>query len=128
MVVTMTKMSSKAVVMDVMVEGIPPKFGIFLSRTWTSKLKGSLQMNMSYVPIPGIGGNKRMYSENRSPYVVSIQESPNTHAIYDIDIDLGCSVLFNDGVPCDLEKTIPIEAKEEEKQESTNKHEFLERK
>ena len=42
MVVTLTKIPSKTVLMDVVVEEIPPKFGILLSRTWTSKLKGGL--------------------------------------------------------------------------------------
>ena len=42
MVVTFTKIPSKTVVMDVVVADIPPKFGVLLSRTWTSKLKGSL--------------------------------------------------------------------------------------
>ena len=42
MVVSLNKFPSKTVVMDVVVADIPPKFGIFLSRSWTSKLKGSL--------------------------------------------------------------------------------------
>ena len=70
-VVTLTKMPSKTVVMDVVVVDIPPKFGVLLSRTWTSKLKESLQMDMSSTTILGIGGNKRLYSEKRPPYVVS---------------------------------------------------------
>ena len=71
MVVTLTKIPSKTMVMDVVVAYIPPKFGVFLSRSWTSKLKGSLKMVMSYATIPMVGGNKRLYSEKRSPYVVS---------------------------------------------------------
>ena len=48
MVVTLNKLPSKTIVMDVVVAYIPPKFGVLLSRSWTSKLKGSLQMDMSY--------------------------------------------------------------------------------
>ena len=59
MVVTLTKMPSKTMVIDVVVANIPPKFGVLLSRYWTSKLKGSLQMDMSYATIPMVGGNKR---------------------------------------------------------------------
>ena len=44
MVVTLTKIPSKIVVMDVVVADIPPKFCVLLSRPWNSKLKGSLQM------------------------------------------------------------------------------------
>ena len=71
MVVTLTKIPSKSVVMDIIIAGIPPKFGILLSRSWTSKLKGSLQMDMSYATIPMVGGNKRLYNEKILPYVVS---------------------------------------------------------
>ena len=71
MVVTLTKMPSKSVVIDVVVADIPPKFGVLLLRSWTSKLKGSLQMDMYYATIPVVGGNKRLYIEKRSNYVVS---------------------------------------------------------
>ena len=52
MVVSLNKFPSKVVVMDVVVADIPPKFGILLSRSWTLKLKGSLQMDMTYAMIP----------------------------------------------------------------------------
>ena len=70
MVVTLNKLPSKTIVMDVVVADIPPKFGVFLSRSWTSKLKGSLQMDMSYTTIPVQDGSRRLYSEKRTPYVV----------------------------------------------------------
>ena len=38
--------------MDVVVADIPPKFGMVLSRYWATKIKGSLQMDMSYATIP----------------------------------------------------------------------------
>ena len=38
--------------MDVFVADVPPKFGMLLSRSWASKLKGTLQMDMSYATIP----------------------------------------------------------------------------
>ena len=62
-------------------------------------------MDMSYATIPGIGGNKRLYSKKRSPYIVNIQESPNTNSIYVDDRDPRSSIFFNDGVPCDIQKT-----------------------
>ena len=43
MVVTLTKIPSNTKVMDVVVANIPPKFGVLLSRSWTSKLKGSVE-------------------------------------------------------------------------------------
>ena len=45
MVVSLNKLPSKTMVMDVVMVDIPPKFGILLLRSWTSKLKGSLQMD-----------------------------------------------------------------------------------
>ena len=60
MVVSLNKLPYKIVVMDVVVADIPPKFGILLSRSWTSKFKGSLQMDMSYATIPVLNENKRL--------------------------------------------------------------------
>ena len=62
MVVYLNKLASKVVVMDVVVANIPPKFCILLSRSWTSKLKGSLQMDMTYATIPIGNERKRLYS------------------------------------------------------------------
>ena len=113
MVVILTKISTKTVVMDVVVADIPPKFGALLSRSWASKLKGSLHMDKSYATIPMAGGNKRLYIEKISPYVVSIQDKPDNHAIYDVDTDLGSSIFFNDVSPYDPNILVPIEVKEE---------------
>ena len=48
MVVTLNKLPTKTIVMDVVVADVAPKFGVLLSRSWTWKLKGSFQMDMSY--------------------------------------------------------------------------------
>ena len=100
--------------MDVVVADIPPKFGVLLSRSWTSKLKGILQMNITYATIPMVGGNKILYSEKIAPYVVSSQNKTDDRAMYDVDTNLGSSILFNDGFLYDPEIPIPIENKEEE--------------
>ena len=49
--------------MDVVVADIPPKFGMLLLRSWAAKLKGALQMDMSYATIPVFGEQRRMYKE-----------------------------------------------------------------
>ena len=108
------------------VEDIPPKFGVLMSRSSTSKLKGILQMDMSYATIPMVGGNKRLYSEKRSPIVVSSQEKQDIHVIYVIDTDLGSSIFFNDDLPHDPKILVPIEVKEEE--EFAKRQEDLENK
>ena len=45
MVVNLIELPYKMVLMDVVVADIPAKFGVLLSRSWTSKLKGRLQMD-----------------------------------------------------------------------------------
>jgi len=37
--------------MDIVVPNIPPKYGMFLARSWGEKLQGSLQLDMSYATL-----------------------------------------------------------------------------
>lgn len=53
LVVSLHHMPEKGIVMDVVVDDVPVKFGMLLSRSWAAKLKGTLQMDMSYATIPG---------------------------------------------------------------------------
>ena len=107
MVVYLNKLPSKVVVMDFIMADIPPKFGILLSRSWTSKLKGSLQMDMTYATIPIQNESKRLYNEKRFPYVVSSQAQTDIHHIYVIDTDLRSSIFFNDVLPCESKISDP---------------------
>jgi hypothetical protein len=50
-VVSLVQIPSKNMVMDVVFADIPPNFGMLLSRSWAVKLKGTLQMDMSYATI-----------------------------------------------------------------------------
>ena len=63
-------------------------------------------MDMSYATIPVQDGSMRLYSEKRTPYVVSSQDRPDVHHIYVVDTDLGYSIFFNDTVPFDLESSL----------------------
>ena len=74
-------------------------------------------MDMSYATILVQDGSKRLYSEKRTPYVVSSQDKPEVHHIYAVDIDLGSSIFFNDIVPCDLESTLQMKPEENKKEE-----------
>ena len=112
--------------MDVVVADIPPKFGVFLSISWTSKLKGSLQMDMSYATIHVLNENKRLYSEKRSPYVVSSPNQSGVNYIYAVDTDLGSSIFFNGVSPCDSKVVVPNKAKKDKN--VMNEQEALERK
>ena len=82
--------------MDVVVENIPPKFGMLLSRSWSTKLKGTLQMDMSYSTVLVFGQDKRLYREVHLKYMVRNKEKPNNHPIYSIEIDIGYSIFYND--------------------------------
>jgi hypothetical protein len=52
---SLSQILSKNLFMDVLVDDIPPKFSMVLSRSWAAKLKGTLQMDMSYSTIPVFG-------------------------------------------------------------------------
>lgn len=51
LVISLARIPSKSLVMDVVVADISPKFKMLLSRLWAAKLKGALQMDMSYATI-----------------------------------------------------------------------------
>jgi hypothetical protein len=53
--ITLVQIPAKSMVMDVVVADIPPKYGMLLSRSWGAKLKGTLQLDMSYATIPVFG-------------------------------------------------------------------------
>jgi len=55
LVVNLAQIPVKSVLMDVVVAGIPPKYGMLLSRSWGSKLGGSLQLDMTYTMISIFG-------------------------------------------------------------------------
>ena len=65
LVVSLHQMPEKSVMMGVVVVDVPVKFGMLLSRSWVAKLKGTLQMDMSYATIPIFGEKRRLYRENR---------------------------------------------------------------
>jgi hypothetical protein len=96
MVVSLSQIPAKNMVMDVVVVDIPPKFGMLLSRSWAAKLKGTLQMDMSYATIPVFGQYRRLYSEVFLKYMVRNKSQPNNHPIYSLEIELGSSIFFND--------------------------------
>jgi ribonuclease HI len=94
LVVSLFQLPMKSVVMDIVVDDVPPKFGMFLSRSWIKRLGGTLQMDMSYATIPVFGGeHKRIYKEAQLAYIISDEANPINHPIFSIDIVLGTSIL-----------------------------------
>ena len=62
LVVSHTQLPMKSVVMDIVVADIPSRFRMLLSRSWSKKLGGTLQMDISYATIPVFGGEfRRLY-------------------------------------------------------------------
>jgi ribonuclease HI len=96
LVVPLSQIPAKNMVMDVVVADIPPKFGMLLSRLWVAKLKGNLQMDISYATIPVFGQDRRLYREVLLKYMVSNKSQPNNHPIYSVETEIGSSIFFND--------------------------------
>ena len=96
LVVVLHQIPEKSIVMDVVVDDVPPKLGIILSGSWATKLKGTLQMDMYYGMIPIFGEQKRLYSENHLVYMISNKENPESHPIYVVDTDMGSVMFYND--------------------------------
>ena len=89
-------------VMDVIVADIPVKFGMFLSRSCTTKLKGTIQMDMSYATILVFSQSRKLYKETGMDYMFNSKDCPSNHPIYALDVNLGTSILCYDD---DIETT-----------------------
>lgn len=95
-VVALCQIPTKTILMDIIVAHIPPKFGMFLSRSWVSKVKGTIQMDMSYTTIPVFGEQRRLYKESRMAYMFNNEDKPQKFPVYAMEIELGSSILFNE--------------------------------
>ena len=51
LVVTLFEIPAKSIVMDVVVADVPPKYGMFLFRSWDKNLGGILYMDMKYANV-----------------------------------------------------------------------------
>jgi ribonuclease HI len=102
--ITLVQIPAKSMVMDVVVADIPPKYGMLLSRSWGAKLKGTLQLDMSYSTIPVFRQQRRLYREMLMKYMVSNQEKPHNYPLYFAHSDLDSFILYNDS---DVGEQIP---------------------
>ena len=96
LVVSLHQIPEKSILMDVVVEDIPFKVGMLLSRSWAAKFKETLHMDMSYATIPIFAEQIRLYRENRLAYMIRSLECPQNHPIYSIDTDLGSTIFCNE--------------------------------
>jgi hypothetical protein len=95
--ITLVQIPTKSMVMDVVVANIPPKYGMLLSWSLGAKLKGTLQLDMSYATVPVFGQQRRLYRETLMKYMVSSQEKPHNYPLYSTHYDLDSFILYNDG-------------------------------
>ena len=65
LVISLHQIPEKSLAMDVLVVDVPPKFGMLLTRSWEAKLKGTLQMGLSYATILIFDEQRRLYRDNR---------------------------------------------------------------
>jgi hypothetical protein len=95
--ITLVQIPAKSMSMEVVVVDIPPKYGMLLSQSWAVKLKGTLQLDMSYTTIPVFGQQRRLYRETLMKYMVSSQEKPHNYPLYSAHSNLDLFILYNDG-------------------------------
>jgi len=94
--VMLAQIPAKSLVMDIVVENIPPKYDMLLSRSWGSKLQGTLQMDMTYATILVFGQPRRLYRETLMKSMVSSQERPDNYPLYSIHTYLDSLIPCND--------------------------------
>ena len=96
----------KSLVMDIIVVDIPSDFDMLLSRSCLRKLGGTLQMDLSYATIPVFRGEfRRLYQETQLGYIVSNHDNPINNLIYEVEQDLGTSILH---LSADQKTLVPI--------------------
>lgn len=120
LVVSLTQLPMKSVLIDIVVADIPSRFGMLLSRSWSKKLGGTLQMDMSFATILVFGREfRRLYRETQMDYIISDDESPSNHPIYAEEKELGSSILHivecDDGFQPELRKKQDLQTVNEEK-------------
>ena len=92
--ITLTQLSMKSMMMDIVVADVPPKFGMLLSRGWIKRLGGTLQNDLSCATVPVFGGeSRRLYREAQLAYIISDEKNPTNHAIYAVETDFGACIL-----------------------------------
>ena len=118
-VVGLTQIPTKTIVMDIVVADFPPKLGMLLTRSWATKIKGTMHMDLSYATIPVFGEQRRLYRETRIAYMVSSKDKPQNFIIYAFDTELGSAILFNESTDS-VEEEIRAENQDSENQQAEN--------
>jgi len=92
--ITLSQLPMKNMMMDIVVEDVPPKFGMLLSRGWSKRLGGTLQNDLSYATVSIFGGeSRRLYREAQLTYIINDENNPTNHPIYAVGTDFGACIL-----------------------------------
>ena len=102
--------------MDIVVADVLPKFGLWLSRSWSKRLCGTLQMDLTYATMPLFRGEtKRLYGENQLAYIISKESHSVNHPIYAVDTDFGsCILQIDDNQQKSIQLTDPTRSQPKE--------------
>lgn len=94
LVVNLAQIPMKSVVMDIVVEDIPPHFGMLLSSSWGSKMGGSIKLDLAYATIPTFGGEqRRLYRESQFVKTVITTKGSGNSLVHGKDSDISCLFL-----------------------------------
>jgi ribonuclease HI len=107
--INLAQLPMRNMVMDVVVADIPPKFSLLLSHSWSKRLGGTLQMDLSYAIVSVFGGElKSLYRENQLSYIISDGKKIVNHPIYSLDTHFGsCILQIDDSQLAPLQLTKP---------------------
>jgi hypothetical protein len=81
---------------NMVVADITPNFSMLLSRSWATKLKGTLHMDISYTTIHVFGQEIWLYREIILKCMVSRKTRLNNHPIYSVETKVSSSIFYND--------------------------------
>ena len=77
------------------VADVPPRYGMLLSRTYSKRIGGTIQMDMKYETIPlFVGETRRLHREERYAYVLSEGSSHINYPIYIVEDAMGSCMLY----------------------------------
>lgn len=80
--------------MDVVLEDIPARFRMLLSRSWGAKLGGVLKFDFTYAIIPVFGGEgRRLYIETRFVKIITNNGASNSPVYSQEKYDFSCLML-----------------------------------
>ena len=65
LVISLHQIPEKSIVMDIVVADVLAKFGMLLSRSWSAKLKGTMQTDFSYCTILMFNQKRRLWRETK---------------------------------------------------------------